>query len=256
MITETTNALKAYAQEGYVIASQVFSPSRMEVLRRSFKTILAKNGTAAPTNGHSHGADDLNSLIMQKEKEDHSLVYKASQSLGSSAATYQLLGGSEILNMVAEASGFDVANLHLAPMYFIVQNPSDERFDYPWHQDGAYYPWCKDMITLWFPVNRTVTRETGTISFIPGSHLPARVNKTYVKNGFFKQIESEVTPEEAAREMFVEVDPGDCAIMHGDLVHRSVANRSNTPRVGGVLRMVNVASLSAYERDNFYCVHK
>jgi ectoine hydroxylase-related dioxygenase (phytanoyl-CoA dioxygenase family) len=226
MLAEMMATHKMYADQGYVIANQVFSARSMDVLRKSFQSILAKSGNVSPSNGHSDRLDTLDDLILKREKADHSLVYKASQSLGSSAATYQLLGGSDILNLVAAATGFDVADLHLAPLYFIVQNPSDGRFDYPWHQDGAYYPWAKDMLTLWFPVNREVNRETGTISLIPGSHhVQARENKTYVKHGFFRQIESEIETREASQERFVEVEPGDCCIMHGDLVHRSVANR-------------------------------
>lgn len=257
MIAEKTNARKTYTDRGYLIANQVFSASCMDILRRGFRSILEKNGAGGSDNALPHRADDLNGLILKREKEDHSLVYKASQSVGSSAATYQLLGGSDILNVVADATGFDIADLHLAPLYFIVQNPSDERFDYPWHQDGAYYSWAKDMLTLWFPVNRAVKRETGTISLIPGSHCAqSRGTKTYVKHGFFRQIESEINSAEAEKETFVEIDAGDCCLMHGDLVHRSVPNRSNSPRVAGVLRLVNVASLPSYERDLFYCVHK
>ena len=258
MITEQTETKpQTYANQGYLLANQVFSTSSVDALRKSFRTTLAKCGNLSPNNGHADRGDILNDLILRNEREDHSSVYKASQSVGSSAAAYQLLGGSDILNLVATATGFEIADLHLAPLYFIVQNPRDERFDYPWHQDGAYYPWAKDMLTLWFPVNRAVTRETGTISVIPSSHqVQARKNKTYVKHGFFRQIESEIDTDEASREMFVEVEPGDCCIMHGDLVHRSVANHSNTPRVAGVVRLINVATLSSYERDLFYCSHK
>jgi len=143
------------------------------------------------------------------------------------------------------------------PMYLIIQLPSDERFDYSWHQDGTYYPWCQDFLTLWFPVNRSTARDTGTISVIPGSHHAGlRETETFLKNGFFKQMQTKLAPEEQGREIVLEVELGDCCIMSGNTVHRSVANRCSSPRVAGVLRIANLGTQQIYERERFYCVHK
>jgi ectoine hydroxylase-related dioxygenase (phytanoyl-CoA dioxygenase family) len=196
-------------------------------------------------------------LILRRESEAHSLVYNAAQSIGSSAEGYQLLGKSGILDVVIEATGFKPRNLHLTPMYLIVQIPNDDRFDYVWHQDRAYYPWSQDMVTLWFPVNRATLRDTGTISLIPGSHQNGlRPADTSFRHGFFRQLESTIDQCETNDELFMELDAGDCCIMHGDTVHRSVANRAVSPRVAGVVRMVNIDNLTSYERERFYCAHK
>lgn len=245
---------QSYAKRGYVIAKQIFSATVLEDLTSSLRSVLAKN----TTNGSER--DDrstVEELIMAREQEAHSLVYNASQSVGSSAAGYQLLGKSGILDVVTETSGFELRNLHLTPMYLIVQLPNDERFDYVWHQDRAYYPWAHDMVTLWFPLNRATKRDTGTISAIPGSHLDGlRSTDTSFRHGFFRQMESAVGESETDGETFMELEAGDCCVMHGDTVHRSVPNRANSPRVAGVVRMVNISNLSSYERERFYCVHK
>jgi ectoine hydroxylase-related dioxygenase (phytanoyl-CoA dioxygenase family) len=142
-------------------------------------------------------------------------------------------------------------------MYLVIQLPSDERFDYTWHQDGTYYPWCQDFLTLWFPVNRSTTQTTGTISLIPGSHLSGpRETETFLKNGFFKQMQSKLQTNEQDREEVLEVELGDCCIMSGNTVHRSVANRCASPRVAGVLRIANMGGQLSYERERFYCIHK
>jgi ectoine hydroxylase-related dioxygenase (phytanoyl-CoA dioxygenase family) len=143
------------------------------------------------------------------------------------------------------------------PMYLIIQLPSDERFDYAWHQDGVYHDWCADLLTLWFPVNRTTKRDTGTISLIPGSHRDGlRATDNYLRHGFFRQLQSKLKEGEAALETVLEVELGDCCIMAGNAVHRSVTNRSASPRVAGVLRMANLSRQQFYERERFYCVHK
>jgi ectoine hydroxylase-related dioxygenase (phytanoyl-CoA dioxygenase family) len=243
-----------YAKNGYVIAKQVFGAPLLEALKSSLRSVLAKNG-------HNGSASDdqrtVEELILARESEAHSLVYNASQSVGSSAAAYQLLGKSGIFDVVTEATGFELRNLHLTPMYLIVQLPNDERFDYVWHQDRAYYPWSNDMVTLWFPVNRATTRDTGTIGVIPGSHQSGlRSADTSFRHGFFRQVESTTEQRETDQEFFMELEASDCCVINGDTVHRSVANRASSPRVAGVVRMVNIGNLTAYERERFYCVHK
>jgi len=242
----------SYSTDGYVCVKQIFSKESLGVLCESLRSVLEK-AEAAPVD-HSCTLDDL---ILTREKQDHGLVYKAAQSVGSSAATYQLIGGSGIFDAISSATGFEKSNLHLMPMYLVIQLPSDERFDYTWHQDGTYYPWCQDFLTLWFPVNRSTTHTTGTISLIPGSHRDGpRETDTFLKHGFFKQMQSKLQAGEQDREEVLDVELGDCCIMSGNTVHRSVANRCASPRVAGVLRIANLNTQQAYERERFYCVHK
>ena len=218
---------------------------------QSFRSVLNK-----PERSNLESACSLNELIMKREAEDHGLIYNAAQSLGSAASTYQLLGSSGIFGLVSQATGFRVQDLHLMPLYLIVQPPSDDRFDYCWHQDGAYYSWCPDLITLWFPVNRGTNRDTGTISMIPASHQSGvREADAFLKHGHFKQLQSRLDGGELEMEESIEIDLGDCCIMHGHTVHKSVPNRSDTPRVAGVLRIANLSSLNSYERERFYCAH-
>jgi ectoine hydroxylase-related dioxygenase (phytanoyl-CoA dioxygenase family) len=241
----------SYDRDGYVISEKVFSPASLSLICGSLRRVLEKSG---------NGSEDrltLEELILKREAQDHGLVYKAAQSIGSSASTYQLIGSSTILDEISAVTGFDKADLHVMPMYLIVQLPSDERFDYAWHQDGSYYAWCQDFLTLWFPVNRGTKRDSGTISIIPGSQKAgARESETSYRHGYFRQIESQLNSDEVAQEEILEVGLGDCCIMHGNTVHRSVANRSSSPRVAGVLRIANMAGQSSYERERFYCTHK
>jgi hypothetical protein len=242
----------SYGAAGFVLAKQLFSRDRLTGLCESLRTVLNKS----PGNGSDQSCS-LAELILKRESEDHNLVYRAAQSVGSSAATYALLGSSEIFDIIHAVTGFEKANLHVMPLYLIIQLPSDERFDYTWHQDGSYYSWCQDFLTLWFPVNRDIKRNTGTISLIPGSHrYGPRETDTFLKHGFFKQIQSKLLPDEENGEEVLEVDLGDCCIMSGNTVHRSIANQSCTPRVAGVLRLVNLGSQVCYERERLYCTHK
>lgn len=238
---------RQYEEEGYVLLERIFQPNAVASLFESFAEVLS---------GQAGVVADINTLILTKEAQDHSLVYKASQSVGSSSAAYQLLGSSSIFENISALTGFPQASLHLMPMYLIVQLPSDERFDYVWHQDGSYYPWCTNFLTLWFPINRGTNSENGTISIIPGSHRAGlRETKEHLKNGFFKQLESRLEPGEERKEKILKTELGDCCVMHGNTIHRSVANRSESPRVAGLLRLACLTPSQIYDRERFYCAH-
>src|SRR5947209_5123753 len=229
-----------YRRAGYVIAESIFSREALTCVAEAMRATLDK--------AHVPGGASIEELIAEREAENHSLVYEAANSIGSSAGTYQLLGGSTILDVVAGLIGCKVSDLHLMPMYLIVQLPSDERFDYAWHQDGAYYEWCRELVTLWFPINHGANMERGTISVIDGSHQAGlRPAETYKRHGFFRQIEV-AAGEEAAQEKPLSVGLGDCCIMDGHTLHRSVSNRSAVPRVTGVLRLANMPRQDHHDR--------
>ena len=237
-----------YTENGYVILRQLFSPDRLASLAETLRSELPAQD------------DQIQSVerkILATESKDHRLLYNAAQSVGSSAAAYGLLGEERTLRAIFSVMGWDDTRIHVLPMYLIIQLPGDERFDYGWHQDGAYYPWADQMATLWFPVNRATSSETGTISVIPGSHRDKiRTSETYFRNSHFKQIIADVKPTELGTEEILSLSLGDCCVMDGSTIHRSIANRAASPRVAGVVRMVHLPEHTPYERDHFYCVHK
>ena len=252
LIADHETLRDSYSREGYVLARNIFSTENLKLLCNSLRSVLEKGDPAV-----CNTAGTIEELILQRESQDHGQVYRAAQSVGSSAAACQLLGSSQIFDAICCATGFATGNLHLMPMYLIIQLPSDDRFDYTWHQDGAYYPWCSDFLTLWFPVNRSTSQGIGTISLIPGSHRSGiRETDTFLKHGFFKQMQSRLEAGEEAREKVLDVELTECCIMSGNTVHRSVANRCPSPRVAGVLRIANLGTQQTYERERFYCVHK
>jgi phytanoyl-CoA hydroxylase len=239
-----------YVENGYVILDHIFPQDQIACLAQAFSPRLSRNGNGGKKR-------TLDEQILAAEAEDHRLVYNGAQSVGSSAAAHFLLGRDAFSDALLAVTGLEGAGLHFLPMYFVVQLPGDERFDYGWHQDRAYYSWCDELVALWFPVNRRVSKETGTISVIPGSHRKgARTNETHFRHGYFRQIDSEVEAAEIANEEVLDLELGACCIMEGNLVHRSIANRSSTPRVAAVVRMVNLSEEATYERERFYCVHK
>jgi len=255
MNADVVELTRSYSEDGYVVLRGAFSGKDVGAVAQALLSTLLQNDQGlAPSPGIE---PSLNDAIVTTDARDHRSVYGAAQSVGTSAAAYQLMGQPHFLDLLRAITGFNLPDLHLMPMYLIVQMPSDERFDYTWHQDSSFYSWCNELLTIWFPVNRETNRETGTISVIPGSHRQGpRSSEEYLRHGFFRQLESKVDEHESEKEQILDLAVGDCCIMEGNLVHRSVANRSGSPRVAGLVRMANNASQEAYERDRYYCVHK
>jgi hypothetical protein len=92
---------------------------------------------------------------------------------------------------------------------------------------------------------------------ISGSGNWRRVSRFARKRGSSGlPIPSRLQADEEDRAEALDIQLGDCCIMHGNTVHRSVVNRGPSPRVAGVLRIANLANQSSYERERFYCSHK
>src|ERR1700730_7689635 len=123
--------MDSYHKDGFAIAKDVFQAADLSAVADSMRYVLEK--------GHIPNGHSIDGLILEREQEDHDLVYKASHALGSSSSVYRLLGRSPIMEMVADLWRVTETQVHLTPMYLIAQLPSDGRFDYTWHQDAAYY---------------------------------------------------------------------------------------------------------------------
>lgn len=235
-----------FEADGYLILRQVFPLALLADLADGMAGVLARQGPSA-------SGGSLESLLMEREADNHSLVYQASVSQGSAAAAYRLLGGSRVFEDCAEALRCRVSDLHLQPLYLLTQMPQDQRFDYAWHQDGPFHAWSKDLASLWFPVNRRSSAETGTMSILPGTHRQGiRQASTYLRDGNFRQIEVLPTDEELSRAIALELEPGDCVFFSGNLLHKSIPNPGAHPRVTGVMRLFDQSKQDGYVRDHYY----
>ncbi len=115
----------------------------------------------------------------------------------------------------------------------------------PWHHDMPYWPVLGDHIcTLWLALDH-VTGESGAVQYIKGSH---RWGQRYKPNSFsgktsFTENLPPVPDIEAERDkhdiVSFELEPGDCTVHHGLLVHYAPGNRrTDTRRRAFVTRWV------------------
>ena len=106
----------------------------------------------------------------------------------------------------------------------------------PWHHDMTYWPIDGSQIsTLWLALD-PVTRETGAVEYVKGSHKWQQKFKpaSFSGGNQYKEDLPEVPDIDAMRNEldFVQFDlkPGDCTVHHGLTVHGSPGNKSSQAR--------------------------
>jgi ectoine hydroxylase-related dioxygenase (phytanoyl-CoA dioxygenase family) len=115
-----------------------------------------------------------------------------------------------------------------------------------WHQDYGYWYENKclapEMLSIWVALDKSV-RENGCLQVLPGSHALGRINHVRVDG------QSSADPEYLAAALdrfelaYMEMEPGDALVFHCNLLHRSDANTSNTPRWGYIASYNTVANI-------------
>ena len=231
---------EAFESQGYSIVENVIPLDSLNDIEDVLTAALRGGDTRHPNRG-------LERLILDRERENHDHVYSSCASVGSSLLAYRLIDRSGILSVCSAITGADPAYLHTMPLHITAQLPGDPSYDITWHQERTYYPWCPDILSIWFPLLRPSTADTGTMEIIPCSHRRgARACRSYLSSGGVRQIEAKLDPSEDQCGVAVSIPPGSLIAFSSNLVHRSVMNRSNKPRLTGILRVVNMTTQSEY----------
>ncbi|WP_374649745.1 phytanoyl-CoA dioxygenase family protein [Dongia sp.] len=226
-----------YRKAGLYISKGAFSKKAVSAVCDVLYDALA--------NKESFPGMSLDDLILHREKQDHSLVYQASLCVGSSLAAYQLMSEPGFANLLSDLSGIEQRHMHFMPLAIHIQLPGDTRFDYKWHQESVFYPWCEDVLSVWFPLLRHTRKGDGTMVVIPGSHADGkREARSYFSYGRIRQIEPDVTEVEADAELPIEIDVGDACVFDANAVHRTEPNSAALPRVCGIIRIANYKSMN------------
>lgn len=105
-----------------------------------------------------------------------------------------------------------------------------------WHQDITYWPVAGEQVaTMWVALD-TVTRETGAVEYLRGSHL---WNQRYLAVSFdpdqhYEEDLPAVPDVEASRDdhdiVCFDLEPGDCTVHDARLLHGAPPNHSESAR--------------------------
>jgi ectoine hydroxylase-related dioxygenase (phytanoyl-CoA dioxygenase family) len=114
-----------------------------------------------------------------------------------------------------------------------------------WYRDGFLYPQMLSVLTALTVSNQ----ENGCLQVIKGSHQMGRIDHGFA--GEQVGADQERVDEALKRNelFFVNMQPGDTLFFHSNLLHRSDANFSDTPR-WSLISAYNLVSNKPYKSNN------
>lgn len=218
----TAEDLECYRQNGYLLYhKQLFSEERMEKLRGLFEEHLADKGSKL--------SDELDRPHIRDER------------------LLEFLLSDEVLDLVEPIVG---PNIALWSSHFICKDPYTGRAT-PWHEDSAFWEGrlsaYDNIVTVWLALDRS-TKENGCMAVIPGTHdngFSEYVAVDRERNTFTRQIRDIDTSEA----VYFELEPGECSLHDGRIIHGAAANASPMRRCGYTMRYFPT-SVEVYPEKN------
>lgn len=210
----TAEEVAFYHANGYVLPRRhVFAPERLGELRAIFEEHLRDKGEKL--------SDELDTPHFRDPR---------------------LLGfllADEVLDLVEPVIGPDIA---LWSSHFLSKDPFSGRAT-PWHEDSAYWQGRLSaydrIVTVWLSLDGS-TRENGCVRVIPGTHRDGFSEYEGTGRGrfFTSQIKGDV--DESAAVDF-ELEPGECSLHDGRIIHGAKPNTSPRRRTGYTMRYFSAA---------------
>ena len=205
-----TALISEYHENGYIILRNILDADLVSEAREHFQWLRRKNPDRRP--------EDLNTDLVVGDP-----------------FWVRLAGDDRLLDIAETFLGPDIA---LFASHYICKPPKTG-LPVLWHQDGSYWPLePMNVITLWLALSE-VTPENGCMRVIPGTHrmdLSEVVSRTDQENVLGSGMDESLIEGYDSEDIIL--NPGDVEIHHPNIVHGSLANQSDTWRMGLTLRYI------------------
>lgn len=230
-VTITDTMWADYERDGFLRLGKLLSDRQLAVLQERIDQIMLGE---APV--------DYNRMLMQLDSDTgqygdappqtrgfkgSTLAYRKIQDLEYDPVFLEYMQREVFRDICARAYGADNAVSCFRAMF--MNKPAGKGTELPWHQDGGE-SWALDrdpVVTVWTALD-PATRANGCVEVIPGSH----------RMGLLSSWGHTITDEQAVaycprdKVEFLELQPGDVALLHNWLLHRSGVNTTSVPRRG------------------------
>ena len=165
------------------------------------------------------------------------------------ARLLDFLLSDEVLDIVEPIVG---PNIGLWSSHFISKPPFKGKAT-PWHEDSAYWKGristMSGICTVWLALDRT-TPENGCMRVVPGTHENGFSNYTPVDSAD-NIFDSEIAPDQIdeSKAVYFCLEPNECSLHEGRIIHGAQANTSPLRRAGYTMRYFPTSS-KVYEDRN------
>lgn len=211
----TPQQIAAYHRDGYIIVKNFCSQEEVDKMY----------STALQDKAMENNALDLNDQTGKKTRL--SLWFTP----GNDVFGY-LTRSEKMVDAVANLLDSDAPVCHFHSK--LMQKEPKVGGAWEWHQDYGY--WYKNqfmfpdqLVSVMIALTKA-NKENGCIQVIKGSHKLGRVNHGFAG----EQVGADQTMVDNALKtmelVYVEIEPGDALFFHSNILHRSEANLSNSPR--------------------------
>jgi len=218
---------ESYQKDGYVIIREFFSPAEVGLLLETYNNDKLIKDSAINVDDNS----GLNSKL--------TLWYKSGDDIyGAFSRSERVVLGLEMI------LGDKPALYHTK----IMQKEPKVGGAWEWHQDYGYWYdngfLLPEMLSVMVAATRA-NKANGCLQVLKGSHKIGRINHGFIG----EQIGADIKRVNAAKNnmelVYVELEPGDTLFFHGNLLHRSDANTSDTARFS-LISAYNLASNKSF----------
>jgi ectoine hydroxylase-related dioxygenase (phytanoyl-CoA dioxygenase family) len=153
---------------------------------------------------------------------------------------FEFLLSDEVLDLVEPVVG---PNIGLWASHLICKEPFTGKAT-PWHEDSSYWEGrvstMAGICTVWLAIDRA-TPENGSMAVIPGTHA----------NGFseYKPVDesanifsTEIAEVDESKAVYFSLNPNECSLHEGRIIHGAKANTSPHRRAGYTMRYFPLTS--------------
>ena len=223
----TKEHLEAYNRDGYVIIPQMFSQEEVDLLLETYKTDKLVKESAINVDDNS----GMNTKL--------TLWYNSGEDIyGAFSRSKRVIDGLEMI-FDGEAALYHTKFMQKEPK---VGGAWEWHQDYGyWYDNGFLLP---EMLSVMVAVTQA-NKANGCLQVLKGSHKLGRIN--HGSTG--EQVGADMKRVNAALEQMelvhVELEAGDVLYFHGNLLHKSDANTSDSARFS-LISAYNLASNKSF----------
>lgn len=227
--TLTAKQWSDYDRDGFINLGKLLSGDDLAALQERINAIML--GTAETDNSR---------LLMQVDSPDGKYEHAGEQSKGFKGARldYRKIQDLEhdtlfraflerpLFRHICETVYGDAAPIAVFRAMFM-NKPARRGTFLPWHQDRWTYLSQDPALTVWTALD-PATKANGCVQVVPGSHTAGLINPSHL-SGFLTEAQA-ATHAAPEKIVYLELEPGEVALLHNYLLHASDVNNTDVSR--------------------------